>query len=141
MRLSKMLYIVGGLSLALSGCSGPESDPSECAGGKCDDVDEPDSKFKAHPCDGVFADESGRNVKRFVNRLKDPLIDKVYRGITKAEDCPTTYAEILARLRVADKANCVDSFDDLKEKERKGLLTSLISETAQVAGEATSYRS
>jgi hypothetical protein len=108
----------------------PEEELPTCDGGKCDGpLDVPDSEVAASPCDGVMVDLSGRKNKKVAGRLNDPIANAVLKVGAK---CPTTYKDILAKLREADKAKCPDT--------SAGLSTRLISETAQLTGQPSLMR-
>lgn len=120
------------LTLAMGiGCSSDStpSTPDSCRGDKCDDLDLPDSEIPDSPCDGVMLDASGRNNRKVAGRLNDPLANLAFKT---GDDCPRTYAEIMAKLRLTDKENCPD--------EESGITTRVISETAQAMDMPTNYR-
>lgn len=110
-----------------NGNTGPDAD--SCRGDKCDDLDLPDSEVADSPCDGIMIDESGRGNAKVAARLDDPLANFVFKT---GEDCPVTFQDIMAKLRLNDTEGCAD--------EESGISTRAVSETAQAAGEATSYR-
>jgi hypothetical protein len=120
--------------VAALGCSGePASDEdTECTDEeKCDLLSRPDSEIVATPCDGVIVDMSGRNHQKVAGRLRDPFAFKALRNGT---DCPTTFADMMAKLRQHDTENCPTS------DPRAGIDTRFVSETAQASGRPTSYR-
>jgi hypothetical protein len=121
------------LSLFTNACASddppPEEDVPSCDGGKCDGLDLPETAIAATPCDGIMIDKSGRNAKKVAGRLNDPIANAVFK---KGTSCPTTYKEILAKLREADKAKCPDT--------SQGLSTRLISETGQLTGQPSLMR-
>lgn len=120
-------------SLAFVGGCGTEkttTDESDsCRDGKCDDLDLPDSEITASPCDGVMVDASGRGNSKVAGRLNDPLANSVFKP---GEDCPTSFADIMDKLRQNDNQGCAD--------ETSGIKTRVVSETAQATGAPTSYR-
>jgi hypothetical protein len=111
---------------SLFGCAAPEGD-FDCSDGKCDDI--PDSEVPASPCDGTMVDHSGAGNKKVAGRLNDPVAKLVFR---EGDSCPTTFQDIMAKLRETDTEGC--------EGEKDGIVTRLVSETAQAAGEPTGYR-
>jgi hypothetical protein len=122
---------LGALAL-LAGCSSEGSgDGGECRDGKCDDLDKPDSEVEDSPCDGVMLDASGRNNGKVAGRLNDPIALMAFRS---GDDCPTSYQDIMAKLRSLDTEGCAE--DD----PRAGISTRLVSETAQATGQPTNYR-
>lgn len=64
--------------------------------------------------------------------LKDPIAQHVLKA--ENADCPTTSAEMIDLLRETDVAGCEDG-------PQAGMRTMLVSETAQLLGRPTSYRS
>jgi hypothetical protein len=62
----------------------------------------------------------------------DLFAQLVLKSAGSADDCPTSYAEIMAKLRELDKENCAAAED--------GIRTAVVSETSQVMGKADSYR-
>lgn len=66
------------------------------------------------------------------SELNDLFARLVLRSKGESDECPTTYAEIAAKLRKTDNEGC--------EGVRDGLRTSVVSETSQVTGKAGSYR-
>jgi hypothetical protein len=121
------------LSLFTNACASDDLPTEEqvpsCDGGKCDGLDLPETAIAATPCDGIMIDKSGRNAKKVAGRLNDPIANAVFK---KGTSCPTTYKEILAKLREADKAKCPDT--------SQGLSTRLISETGQLTGQPSLMR-
>jgi hypothetical protein len=113
------------LSLFTHACASDDPPPGDelptCDGGKCDGLDLPETAIAATPCDGIMIDKSGRNAKKVAGRLNDPIANAVFK---KGEVCPTTYKDILAKLREADKAKCPDP--------TQGLSTRFVSETGQL---------
>ncbi|MBK8720151.1 MAG: hypothetical protein IPN32_36420 [Deltaproteobacteria bacterium] len=67
-----------------------------------------------------------------LSELADVFAQKVLQAEGDEGTCPTTYGEIMAKLRETDKENC--------EGVRDGLRTAVVSETAQVMGKADTYR-
>lgn len=131
--LPKLVALLALPLLALPlGCAsegGPGGDGADsCRGDRCDDLDKPDSEVESFPCDNVMSDESGRDNRKLVGRLNDPLIKHALSG----DDCPTTFADIMAKLRETDTNGC--------EGDEAGISTRAISETAQATGSPTSYR-
>ena len=114
----------------LSGCAAEGGDPgeTECEGDKCDDLDKPDSEVPDSPCDGIMVDKSGRGHEKVAGRLHDPLATAVLQA---GDDCPVTFQTIVAKLQKNDAQDCQNT---------NGMLTRAISETAQLAGKGTSYR-
>jgi hypothetical protein len=116
------------------GCVNDEQEPIDdapiCESGKCDGpLDLPDSQIAATPCDGVMVDLSGRNNKKIAGRLNDPIANAVLKAGTK---CPTTFKDILGKLREADKAKCPDT--------SQGLTTRFVSDAGQLTGQPSSMR-
>ncbi len=108
---------------SLIGCATPDDGlDDECADGKCD--------VAKTPCDGIMVDKSGNKMKNPARSVGDPLAKAVWHT---GSDCPTSFAEIMDKLRKNDKEGCPNEAD--------GIETRLISETAQATGTATSYRS
>lgn len=126
------LCLVPALGL-YAGCAAESGDDgdSSCTGDKCDDLDKPDSEVEDTPCDGTMVDASGRDNKKVAGRLSDPIAMLAFRS---GDSCPTTFADIMDKLRAADTNGC--SVDD----PRAGINTRLVSETAQATGSATDYR-
>ncbi len=133
--LGKLFAILAPLALAApvlatAACgsdTGPSSD--SCTGDKCDDLDLPDSEIPDSACDGVMRDVSGRRNAKVAGRLHDPVAQLLWHN---TESCPTTYQDIMAKLREVDNDGC--------SGERDGIRTRVVSETAQLADEPTSYR-
>lgn len=117
------------LSTAACGSETGTGTNDSCTGDKCDDLDLPDSEVPASACDGVMHDVSGRSNERVAGRLHDPVANLLWHN---DESCPSTYQDIMAKLREVDTEGCTD--------ERDGIKTRVVSETAQLADEATSYR-
>ena len=113
------------------GCSSDSKTPTSesCRGDKCDDLDLPDAEIAASPCDGFMLDASGRNNRKVAGRLNDPLANLVFKA---GDDCPRSFADIMAKLRLTDKEGCPD--------EESGINTRVVSETAQALDMPTSYR-
>jgi len=118
--LSKF-FLVASLG-SLVGCAMPEDDLSDdCADGKCD--------VASTPCDGIMVDKSGNKMRNPARSVGDPLAKAVWHA---GDSCPTSFSEIMAKLKENDKEGCPG--------EQDGLETRLISETAQAMGKATNYR-
>ncbi len=64
--------------------------------------------------------------------LGDPIARKVLRSGEEG-DCPTSYGELMARLREVDSEGCDSG-------PKAGIRTWVVSETAQILNEPTSYR-
>jgi hypothetical protein len=111
----------------LASCAAPTDDGGDCSEGKCDDV--PDSEVPDSPCDGTMVDESGANHKKVAGRLNDPIAKLAFNS---GSTCPNTFQDIMAKLKETDKEGCPNDGD--------GIVTRLISETAQASGKATNYR-
>ena len=122
------------LALALGGGCATDPAPTDrsdtCRDGKCDDLDLPDSEVAASPCDGVMVDASGRGNSKVAGRLNDPLANSVFKV---GEDCPTSFADIMDKLRLNDNEGCAE--------ETSGIKTRVVSETAQATGAPTSWSS
>ena len=111
----------------LASCAAPIEGDDDCSEGKCDDV--PDSEVPASPCDGKIEDVSGANHSKVIGRNNDPLAKLAFMG----EGCPTSFEDIMAKLRQTDKEGCAG--------EKDGISTRLVSETAQASGQAGGFRS
>lgn len=134
LRHLALLSLAPLLGLSTAACGGdpdPAGDGDSCRTGKCDDLDKPDSEVPDSPCDGVLVDESGRGNQKVAGRLNDPVADMVFKA---GDDCPTSFQDILAKLRQNDTENCDP------ETEGAGMVTRAVSETAQPTGEPTDYR-
>jgi hypothetical protein len=108
----------------------PVDDQNVCDGAKCDGpLDVADSAVPASPCDGVMVDKSGRGNKKIAGRLNDPLANLVLKV---GSDCPSTYKDILAKVRASEKAKCADP--------NQGLQTRLVSDIAQTSGKPAGMR-
>lgn len=115
------LFLLASLG-SLIGCAMPEDGlDDECADGKCD--------VAKTPCDGIMVDKSGNKMKNPARSVNDPLAKAVFHA---GDTCPTTFSEIMDKLRENDKEGCPG--------EKDGIETRVISETAQAMGKATSYR-
>ncbi len=122
MPTSKLFLLVGLSSLGLIGCATPDDGlEDECADGKCD--------VAKTPCDGIMIDKSGNKRKNPARSVDDPFAKAVLHA---GDTCPTTFSEIMDKLRENDKEGCPE--------ERDGIETRVISETAQAQGKATNYR-
>jgi hypothetical protein len=123
MPTSKLFLLAGLSSLyGLIGCAMPEDGlEDECADGKCD--------VAKTPCDGIMIDKSGNKMKNPARSVDDPFAKAVLHA---GDTCPTTFSEIMDKLRENDKEGCTE--------ERDGIETRVISETAQAQGKATNYR-
>jgi hypothetical protein len=119
-------------STAFLGCTagGEGETGGSCEGDKCDDLDKPDSEVEATPCDGIMVDRSGRGNEKVAGRLHDPMANAAFRS---GDDCPVTFQDMVAKLRVNDAEGCDGS-------PGAGMLSRAISESAQVMGAPTSYR-
>jgi len=125
---NRILILAASLVLpSLFGCAAPDEGTADCDNGRCDDV--PDSEVPASPCDGIIVDKSGADHQKVAGRNNDPVAKFVFRAGTT---CPTSFQDIMAKLKENDKEGCPNDED--------GLSTRLISETAQATGTATSYR-
>jgi hypothetical protein len=134
MKTLKTLALALAPFLALhAGCATDDGGDggSACAGEKCDDLDRPDSEVEDTPCDGILIDESGRGHQKVAGRLNDPVARLAFRA---GDDCPATYQAIMEKLRQNDTNNCPT--DD----RRAGIVTRVVSETAQAMGTPTNYR-
>ncbi|MFO0634990.1 MAG: hypothetical protein U0168_19270 [Nannocystaceae bacterium] len=109
-------------------CGEATDDESGGAGGKGDSLEDKGI------CAGAVIDkrlgDDGTELAD-ISELTDVFAQKVLQA-DGDEGCPTTYTEIMAKLRQTDKENC--------EGVRDGLRTAVVSETAQVMGKADSYR-
>jgi hypothetical protein len=76
-----------------------------------------------------MVDASGRNNRKVAGRLNDPFANF---ALKVGEDCPTSFAEIMDKLRANDTEDCPD--------EESGIQTRVVTETAQAVGEPTNYR-
>jgi hypothetical protein len=134
----KIALVTGGFMVALIGplygCSGSSDDDSgDCsegdeAEGKCDVADD---KVPATPCDGTVVDLSGKGHQKVAGRTKDPFSKLVMQT---GDSCPTTFSDIMAKLQETDNVG------DCKDPESDGVMTRLISETAQASGQAGNFR-
>jgi hypothetical protein len=117
-------YLLAAVAPLAISCAAPEDEAEiECdEDGKCDEV-------KSTVCDGIMKDKSGANTKKTAGRRNDPLAKAVWH---EGDSCPTTFSEVMDKLRANDKEGC--------EGERDGIETRVISETAQAQGKATTYR-
>ena len=122
-----LLLAAATLVPAISACGVPEAGDGDCSDGKCDDP--PDSEIEDTICDGVMVDHSGKGFQKVAGRLNDPVAQAVFRT---GDTCPTSFREIMQKLRENDKEGCAG--------EKDGISTRLVSETAQPSGRATSYR-
>src|SRR5215210_1735444 len=90
-----VLMLAALVPLAVS-CAGPDEEELECdETGKCDEV-------KASPCDGIMKDKSGNNFKKIAGRNQDPLAKAVWQE----GSCPTSFQDIMAKLKKNDTKNC-----------------------------------
>ena len=123
-------------ALALGGCSGHSSKDKDCLGGKCDGFDLPEADVPTSPCDGVIRDKSGRGLgnSKIAGRLNDPLANLAFRV---GSDCPTTFDAIMKKI----EKNAIDGGDNNTTCNTAGKSSMLVTETAQVLGTPTSYRS
>jgi len=95
-------------------------------GGKTDELTGP------FACDDFIEDASGRGLPEgFLEGRKDPLAQLVLKP---GEDCPTSYAEIMTKLRANDTESC--SVDNAKA----GISSYVVTETAQLLDMPTNYR-
>jgi hypothetical protein len=108
-----------GLACAPDSIDGEDGD---CGGAKCDDADE----AAETPCDGSMVDLAGRGLGtgKIAGLLGDPLAKLAFGT---GDECPTTFPEIVDKLIASEKCD--------------GHRSMLVSETAQLLGEATDYRS
>ncbi len=127
MKMKNLVLAASLFAVPIFGCATPIEDGRDCATGKCDDP--PDSEIEDTPCDGVMIDESGKDHQKVAGRLNDPIAKLVFRN---GDSCPTTFQDIMQKLRETDKEGCPN--------ENDGIETRLISETAQATGTPTSYR-
>lgn len=105
------------LPLACAAESGtPEAGPA-CRGAKCD------AASGTSECDVVNRSGAGGALADVLNH-NDPLANAIFKS---GETCPSSYAELVEKLDKFDNENC-------------SMRTAAVSETAQVRGEATSYR-
>lgn len=109
--------------------TGPGNSGGDCSGDRCDDLDIPDSEVADSACDGIMQDASGRSNQKVAGRLNDPVAKLLWHD---QESCPTSFQEIMAKFREVDTEGC--------DGERAGIRTRVVSETAQLADEPTSYR-
>lgn len=99
------------------------------AGGKGDDLAD------AGICAGKVLDKSvgdDGEEEADLSELGDPFARLVLQAEGDPDTCPTTYGEIMAKLREVDKEGC--------EGPRDGIRSAVVSETAQVMGKPDSYR-
>jgi hypothetical protein len=76
-----------------------------------------------------MVDASGRNNRKIAGRLNDPLANLAFKT---GDDCPRSFQDIMAKLRLTDKEGCPD--------ESSGINTRVVSETAQAMDTPTNYR-
>ncbi len=123
MPTSKLFLLASLSSLyGLIGCAMPDDGlEDECADGKCD--------VAKTPCDGIMVDKSGNKMKNPARSVGDPFAKAVLHA---GDTCPTTFTEIMDKLRENDKEGCPG--------EQDGIETRVISETAQAMGKASGMR-
>ena len=133
--MTKLHALAAATTLFLAGCASEEAgDAPACRNDKCDGLDLPEDQVPASPCDGVMNDKSGRGfgTGKIAGRLEDPLAQLVFR---KGDSCPTGFQDIMKKLEENaagdEKTSC-----DIANGRR----TMAVSETAQVLGRATQYR-
>jgi hypothetical protein len=115
----------------LLGCAAASSDtaPDRAVGGKGDDVSVDNSACRDALVDRTLGDDQPRPAD--LAERTDPLAQFVLRP---PGTCPTTFSEVIDRLRELDTAGCDGD-------PRAGLRTMVVSETAQVLGRPDVFRS
>jgi hypothetical protein len=113
------------LSFCVLGCAISDDPELDCSEGRCDDSQVPTS-----PCDGLLVDHSGAGNQKVAGRLNDPF---ALLALRTGDSCPTTFQEMMAKLRETDAIGC-------EGDDRAGIETRVVSETAQAMGRPTSYR-
>src|SRR5262249_16718640 len=98
-------------------------------GGKADDLNE-GGMWAGKIIDMTVGDD-GTAVMDLEGR-RDILASLVLKAEGSEDDCPTSFGEIIAKLREVDKEGCAEAQD--------GMRTAVVSETSQVMGKADSYR-
>ncbi len=95
------------------------------------DRDQADNPAASAPCIDAIEDKSGRALSpETIAGFDDPVAARILRA---GDDCPTTWAETLAKLERTDAdEDCADGL---------GVRTSLISERSQLLAVADQYRS
>ncbi|MEM6992579.1 MAG: hypothetical protein AAF721_18850, partial [Myxococcota bacterium] len=106
------------LPLACAAETAPDETSSNCRGAKCDEAD------GTSECDVVDRSNGSASGLADVLNHNDPLANAIFK---KGDSCPSTYAELVKKLDEFDGENC-----DMR--------TAPVSETAQVMGVATNYR-
>ena len=124
---------VAGIALAALACAPPdrseEAEDARGVGGKADEVSPNAACF-----DAVLDKSAGIGGTGLADL--GALTDPIAQHVLKAEDmqCPKTTPEMIALLRQTDVAGCEDG-------PTAGMRTMLVSETAQLLGRPTQYRS
>jgi hypothetical protein len=128
------LVVAALLTVMAVGCSQPTDHSGSCVGGKCDEI--PDDQVPDSPCDGVIKDLSGAGHGKVAGRNHDKFAKLVMRT---GDDCPTTFQDIMAKLRVVT-AEATGPGGECSGENGAGVVTRGISETAQAMGKPTDYR-
>jgi hypothetical protein len=122
--MKTLVHLLAATSLLGLACDaeGPEGGDPDCDGAKCDDADE----IAESPCDGVLVDLAGRGLGKgkIAGLLGDPLAKLAFGT---GESCPNTFPDVVEKLLASEKCS--------------GHRSMLVSETAQLLGEPTDYRS
>ena len=110
---NKRIHLVCGAAALIVGCA-DQGDSSECTGAKCDNLDP-----IATGCAAALRDFSGGLFgEDLIAELDDPFARAVLQA--SEDECPMTFAEVMAALEANDCAG--------------GVETRLVSEEAQVVG-------
>lgn len=118
------------LALTPFGCDAPDDDEaSDGSGGKGDDL-----KDKGICAGKVFDKTVGDDGTGLVDLSEqgDAFARLVLQADGDADSCPTSFTEIMDKLRETDKENCAE--------RRDGIRSAVISETSQVLGKADAFR-
>jgi hypothetical protein len=118
--------------LGTAACTGSGPTSSSCPDGKCDGFDLPEDEVPDTPCDGIMFDKSGRGLgtSKIAGRLGDPVAQLVFG---RGDECPTSFSDIAAKLKAAEATEELSCSADSAR-------TMVVTETAQVLAEPTSYR-
>lgn len=126
-RAFALLFTLG----AFAACAAPEDDDDGAgsASGKADDLE--DSGLCAGKVFDKTLGDDGTDLID-LSEQTDVFARLVLQAEGDPESCPTSFTEVMAKLRETDKENCAGA--------RDGLRTAVVSETSQVMGKADAYR-